>query len=154
MFGPIHHTGYVVTALEPAERQFAALGYERLLDPSDDPGYDVEILFLQRRGAQPGEPLIELIRPRSPQSATYAHTKESKLQIHHVCFVVEDISAAVPAARSAGMFQVGQVRPAPAIGGSAICFLFSRAVGLIELVERPPFPAIVTDGRDVSLAQT
>ena len=152
MFGPIHHTGYIVTALEPAERQFAALGYERTEGPTDDTGYDVEIVFLQRTGASAGEPLIELIRPRSPQSATYAHTKESKLQIHHVCFTVQDMAASVRAARTAGMFQVGQVRPAPAIGGSAVCFFFARAIGLIELVETPPFPTVVA-ARDASLAQ-
>jgi hypothetical protein len=135
-FGPIHHAGYIVTALEPGEQAFAALGYQRVRDPAEDPGYDAEIVFLRRRGAAPGEPLVELIRPKSSQSAVYAHTKESKLQIHHLCFAVDDIAAAVAAARSAKMLQVGQVRPAPAIDGSAICFFFSRAIGLFELVER------------------
>jgi hypothetical protein len=137
MFGPIHHAGYVVPELEPGERAFAGLGYERLLDPTDDDGYDAEILFLKRKGAAAGEPLIELIRPKSPKSAVYEHTKQSKLQIHHLCFAVDDMSAAIAAARSARMLQVGQARPAPAIGGSAICFFFSRAIGLFELVERP-----------------
>ena len=139
MFGPIHHAGYIVTSLDAAERHFATLGIERLRDSADDPGYDVEIVFLQRKGAAPGEPLIELIRPKSPQSATYAHTKESKLQIHHLCFSVDDIAAALAAAKGVGMFPVGKVRPAPAIGDSAICFFFSRSIGLVELVERPPF---------------
>jgi len=52
------------------------------------------------------------------------------------------------------MFQVGQVRPAPAVGGTAIWLFFSRAVGLIELGDWPPVPAIVRDRRDLSLAQT
>jgi len=69
----------------------------------------------------------------------FAHTKQSKLQIHHLCFEVEDMAGAVAAAQTARMFQIGQVRPAPAIGSSAICFFFSRAIGLLEVVERPPF---------------
>jgi methylmalonyl-CoA/ethylmalonyl-CoA epimerase len=156
MFGPVHHAGYIVTAIEPAEREFTALGYERLLQPKDDPEYQAEIVFLRRKDAARGEPLIELIRPISPQSAVYAHTKESKLQIHHLCFTVDDMAAAVLAAQSARMLRVGQVRPAPAIGGSAICFFFSRAIGLFELVERPAFssasiPASAEAVRGVSL---
>ena len=141
MFGAVHHAGFIVRAFDAAERHFAALGYHRLSEPADDPGYDAEIVFLQRSGAAAGEPLIELIRPRSPQSAVSGHSERNELQIHHLCFAVEDINAALAGVRSARMVQVGKVRPAPAIGGSAICFFFSDAAGLFELVERPPFPA-------------
>jgi len=139
MFGPIHHVGYIVKTLEPASADFQLLGYRALGPPVDDPAYDAEIVFLRRQGAVSGEPLIELIRPRSERSAVYAHTRESKLQIHHVCFAVDDLAAAVADARRGKLYQVGQQRPAPAFGGSAICFLFSRAIGLFELVERPTF---------------
>ena len=140
MFGAVHHAGYIVRALEPAERHFAALGYRRLFAPVEDPEYGAEIVFLERTGAAPGEPLVELIRPLSPESSVYGHTQRSDLQIHHLCYTVDDMSAALAAVRSARMVQVGNVRPAPAIGGSAICFFFSNAAGLFELVERPPFP--------------
>lgn len=141
MFGAVHHAGFIVRAFEPAERHFAALGYRRLAEPVDDPGYDAEIVFLARGGAAPGEPLVELIRPKSPASALHGHTERNELQIHHLCFAVEDINAALQSLRSARMAPVGHVRPAPAIGGRAICFFFSSAVGLFELVEKPPFPA-------------
>ena len=141
MFGAIHHAGYIVRAFETAERHFAAIGYRRLGSPVDDQGYDAEIIFLERDGAAPGEPLIELIRPKSPASAVYGHSERNELQIHHLCYAVDDMKAALSAVRAARMVQVGKVRPAPAIGGSAICFFFSDAVGLFELVERPPFPS-------------
>jgi hypothetical protein len=141
MFGFVHHAGYIVRAFEAAERHFEALGYLRLSDPVDDSGYDAEIVFLRRAGAAAGEPLIELIRPKSPESAVYGHTQRNELQIHHLCFAVDDMKQALAAVRSARMVQVGKVRAAPAIGGSAICFFLSNAVGLFELVERPPFAA-------------
>jgi catechol 2,3-dioxygenase-like lactoylglutathione lyase family enzyme len=141
MWGTVHHAGYVVQTLEPAERHFAALGFERVFAPVDDPDYGATIVFLERRGAAPGEPLIELIRPTSPQSIVGGHARRNELQIHHLCFAVEDIGAALASVRSARMLPVGQVRAAPAIGGSAICFCFSEAMGLFELVERPPFHA-------------
>jgi hypothetical protein len=139
MFGPVHHVGYIVAAIEPAAVDFQLLGYSPIGPAIDDAGYDAEIVFLRRAGAMVGEPLVELIRPRSAQSAVYGHTKESKLQIHHICFAVEDIQAAAAACRRGKVYQVGKQRPAPAFGGALICFLFSRAIGLFELVERPSF---------------
>jgi methylmalonyl-CoA/ethylmalonyl-CoA epimerase len=139
MYGPVHHIGYIVRAIEPAAADFQLLGY-RILGPAiDDPAYDAEIVFLRRDGAAAGEPLVELIRPRSEQSAVHSHTRESKLQIHHVCFAVDDLQAAVADARRGKVYQLGQQRPAPAFGGARICFLFSRPIGLFELVERPSF---------------
>jgi len=139
MFGPIHHVGYVVKAIDASAADFQRIGYRIVAPPVDDPAYDAEIVFLRREGAAPGEPLIELIRPRSEQSAVYAHTKESKLQIHHVCFAVDDLQTAVADAKRAKIYQLGEQRPAPAFGGAPICFLFSRPIGLFELVERPSF---------------
>ncbi len=139
MYGPIHHVGYIVTAIDPAASDFARLGYRPIAAAVDDLEYDAEIVFLRRERASAGEPLVELIRPRSAQSAVYAHTKESKLQIHHVCFAVDDIAAAAAEARQGKIYQVGKTRPAPAFGGAQICFLFARPIGLFELVERPGF---------------
>lgn len=139
MYGPVHHVGYIVAAIEAAAKDFRLLGYRAIGPSIDDPAYDAEIVFLRREGSVSGEPLIELIRPRSAQSAVYAHTKQSKLQIHHVCFAVEDIQAAVADARRGKVYQMGRQRPAPAFGGAQICFLFSRPIGLFELVERPSF---------------
>ena len=137
MFGPIHHVGYIVAAIDPAARDFERLGYRTIGAAIDDPGYDAEIAFLRRDGAASGEPLVELIRPRSAQSAVYAHSKQSKLPIHHVCFAVDDIAASIADVRRAKIYQVGPQRPAPAFNGAQICFLFSLPIGLFELVERP-----------------
>jgi hypothetical protein len=142
MVGAVHHAGYIVNALEPAERHFGALGFERLLAPVEDPGYGATIVFLSRRGAAVGEPLIELIQPMSSGSVVHGHAQRNELQIHHLCFAVQDIATASAAIRSARMLQLGDIRPAPAIGGSAICFFFSDAMGLFELVERPPFSSV------------
>ena len=139
MYGPIHHVGYIVAAIAPAAREFELLGYGAIGPTVDDPEYDAEIMFLRREGASAGEPLVELIRPRSEKSAVYAHTKQSKLPIHHVCYAVGDIEAAIADARRAKIYQLGQHRPAPAFGGARICFLFALPIGLFELVERPSF---------------
>ncbi|CAN5559350.1 VOC family protein [soil metagenome] len=137
--GPVHHVGFVVRTLEPAETLFGALGYARLADSINDPRQDAEIVFLARSGRVAGEPLIELVRPLSEASPVHAFGVESRMRIHHLCFSVLDIEQASTSLRRRRVTQVMPVVDAPAIGGRRITFFFSRGTGLFELVERPPF---------------
>jgi catechol 2,3-dioxygenase-like lactoylglutathione lyase family enzyme len=137
--GCLHHVGFVVRTIAPSEAVFAALGYDRLRAPIADSHQDADIVFLRRHHAAPGEPLIELIAPRSDQSTVAAFARESRFRIHHLCFTVDDMESALHAARARRMTQVSEILDAPAIGGRRIVFLFSRETGLFELAERPPF---------------
>jgi methylmalonyl-CoA/ethylmalonyl-CoA epimerase len=125
--------------MAPAEAAFGALGYCRVAAIVEDERQDAEILFLARNGAASGEPLVELIVPRSDRSPVAAFARDSRLRIHHLCFAVDDIEAALAPMKASGMSQVAPIVAAPAIGGRRIVFLFSREMGLFELVERPPF---------------
>lgn len=139
MFGPVHHVGLVTRDLQRAETHFRSLGYTPQGDVALDDRQGVEILFLTRSGSAAGEPLLEIIRPTSPDSAVYGFTTRNEYPIHHLCFTTQDIAAAVALARELRYYVVQEPVPAPAIGGSLIAFCYSRATGLIELVERPPF---------------
>ena len=94
---------------------------------------------LARSGALSGEPLIDLIAAAVGQLSVAAFARESRFLIHHLCFAVDDMEAALQPVRERRMSQVTPVVEAPAIGGHRIVFLFSRQTGLLELVERPPF---------------
>ena len=138
--GPVHHVGFVVRSLPGTEALFAALGYDRVGQIVEDPRQDAAIVFLGRRCAATGEPLVELICPRSEQSPVHAFSRESRFRIHHLCFAVDDIEAATAASvASRRVHPVTPIVAAPAIGDRRIVFLFSRETGLLELVERPPF---------------
>ena len=139
MFERVHHVGFVVDDLVAAERLFAALGYARRGDAVEDSYQRAEIVFLTRTGADSSEPLVELIRPLDEKARTYEFTKRNQFQIHHLCYATDDIAAAIAQARAARFTQVQPVVHAPAIGGSRIAFFYSRAVGLVEVVERPSF---------------
>lgn len=139
LFRSIHHTGFVVRDLAAAESRFAALGYTRRAESIEDDYQDAEIVFLRRDGYVPGEPLVELIRPRSEGSRVYEFAVKSKFRIHHLCYATQDIERAVVELTAQKFFQVTPVVKAPAIGESLICFFFSRETGLFEIVERPPF---------------
>ncbi len=139
MLGRVHHVGFIVVDLPTAEQHFAGLGYVRRGDAVADNYQRAELLFLARQGADPSEPLVELIRPLDEHARTHAFKRRNQFQIHHLCYVTEDIDAAISQARAARFSQVQPVVEAPAIGGSRIAFFYARSVGLFELVERPAF---------------
>jgi catechol 2,3-dioxygenase-like lactoylglutathione lyase family enzyme len=139
VFGRVHHVGFVVADLAAAEHLYGALGYARRGDVVEDAYQRAELVFLERNGADKSEPLVELIRPLDETARTYAFTQRNQFKIHHLCYVTEDIAAAVAQARAARFTQVQPVVAAPAIGGSRIAFFYARAVGLFEVVERPAF---------------
>jgi len=139
VFGRVHHVGFVVTELAAAERHFLALGYVRHGQVVEDPYQRAQLVFLQREDASAGEPLVELIHPVDEQARTHAFTARNQYQIHHLCYVTEDMTTAIAKARAARFSQVQPVVAAPAIGGSRIAFFYARPVGLFEVVERPPF---------------
>ena len=139
MFGPVHHVGMVTRDLAAAQTHFAAIGYSPIGPPTPDERQDLEIVFLKRHGATTAEPLVEIISPRSPGATVYRFTTRNEYPIHHLCFVTDDIASAVANARELRYYIVQEPVPAPAIGGSLIAFCYSRATGLIELVEQPPF---------------
>jgi methylmalonyl-CoA/ethylmalonyl-CoA epimerase len=139
VFGRVHHVGFVVRDLAAAEAPFLALGYVRISEPIEDSYQRAELLFVKRPGADGAEPLVELIHPLDETARTYQFTQRNQFQIHHLCYATDDIDAAVAQARAARFTQVQPVVSAPAIGGSRITFFYARAVGLVEVVERPPF---------------
>lgn len=139
MFGRVHHVGFVVAELDAAERHFLALGYARRGETVADSYQRAQLVFLVRQGGDASEPLVELIHPVDEQARTHAFTTRNQYQIHHLCYVTEDMSVAIAQARAARFSQVQPVVAAPAIGGSRIAFFYARAVGLFEIVERPAF---------------
>jgi methylmalonyl-CoA/ethylmalonyl-CoA epimerase len=139
VYGRIHHVGFVVRDLPRAERDFEALGYARRGPVVRDDFQRAELLFLVRVSATAPEPLVELIRPVDESSKTYSFTTRNELQIHHLCYVTDDLASACALALRQKFVQVQPPTPAPAIGGSQIAFFYGRPIGLFELVERPPF---------------
>ena len=59
--------------------------------------------------------------------------------VHHLCFGVEDIDAALARVRRAGLPVVGEA-PRPGAGGCRVAFLRPNSTGgvLVELSEKPP----------------
>ena len=83
-----------------------------------------------------GESEVELLEPREPDSPIAKFLARRGPGIHHVCYRVPDLDAALTRARDAGYRLVDEV-PRTGAGGCRIAFLHPRSTAgvLIELTE-------------------
>jgi len=85
-------------------------------------------------GLSAGEPLVELLEADDPASPIGRFVAKRGAGIHHICFAVDDLEAALERCRQAGIELIDNE---PRIGaeGKRIAFLHPRSTGgvLIEL---------------------
>lgn len=125
----IHHVGVAVASIDDVLEDYVALGYTVGTRVVDDERR-VEIAFVRN-----GDYVVELVAPAAAGSPVDGLLKKVGPSPYHLCYVVDDIAAAVRALRSAGYVRITAPSPAPAIGYASVAFLHHRRVGLIELVE-------------------
>ncbi len=87
-------------------------------------------------GLAAGESLVELLEPSSPESPIGKFIAKRGPGLHHICFAVEDLDAALARCRAAG---VRLIDDTPRLGaeGKRIAFLHPSATAgvLVELSE-------------------
>ena len=83
-----------------------------------------------------GDSEVELLEPRTPDSPIARFLERRGPGIHHVCYRVADLEAALSAARAAGYRLVDET-PRIGAGGCRIAFLHPKSTAgiLIELTE-------------------
>lgn len=83
-----------------------------------------------------GESEVELLEPTEPDSPIARFLERRGPGIHHVCYRVPDLDAALEAARAAG-YQLVDATPRRGAGGCRIAFLHPKSTAgtLIELTE-------------------
>ncbi|MBK7348998.1 MAG: methylmalonyl-CoA epimerase [Gemmatimonadetes bacterium] len=83
-----------------------------------------------------GDSDVELLEPRAPDSPIAKFLARRGPGIHHVCYRVPDLEAALAACRAAGYRLVDEV-PRTGAGGHRIAFVHPKATAgiLIELTE-------------------
>lgn len=87
-------------------------------------------------GLQAGESLVELLEARSPDSPIGKFVAKRGAGIHHVCFAVHDLPAALERCRQHGLRLIDEV-PRMGAEGKPIAFLHPSATAgvLVELTE-------------------
>jgi methylmalonyl-CoA/ethylmalonyl-CoA epimerase len=88
-------------------------------------------------GVAAGEPLVELLEAATPDSPIGKFVATRGPGIHHICFAVDDLDAALDRCRAAGVRLIDET---PRVGaeGKRIAFLHPSATGgvLVELSEQ------------------
>ena len=88
-------------------------------------------------GLEAGEALVELLEAESPDSPIARFVAKRGPGIHHVCFAVDDLDAALGRCRAAGVRLIDET---PRVGaeGKRVAFLHPSATAgvLVELSER------------------
>lgn len=89
-------------------------------------------------GLTAGDALVELLEAQSPDSPIGKFVAKRGPGIHHVCFAVDDLDAALDRCRAAGIRLIDE-RPRIGAAGERIAFLHPSSTGgvLIELTESP-----------------
>ncbi|WKZ56151.1 MAG: methylmalonyl-CoA epimerase [Bdellovibrionota bacterium] len=127
----LDHIGIAVqdlhAALELYERTFAA----KRLELESVPSHKVDVAFISV-----GDQTIELLAPRSPDSAIAKFLTNRGQGLHHLCFRVPDIVKALEFYRQQGV-QLIDSAPRPGSRGMQVAFLHPKSCGgvLWELAE-------------------
>jgi methylmalonyl-CoA/ethylmalonyl-CoA epimerase len=85
-------------------------------------------------GLSAGEPLVELLEADDPASPIARYLAKRGPGIHHICFSVDDLDAALERCRKAGI-QLIDEEPRVGAEGKRIAFLHPKSTGgvLVEL---------------------
>ncbi len=128
----LDHIGVAVVSIDDALAIYRALGLQEA-HREEVPTQKVVTAFLPV-----GESRIELIEPASEDSPVAKFLGKRGQGVHHICFAVRDIEAALKELESRG-FRLLNSRPVPGADGKRVAFLHPDSGNgvLIELAESP-----------------
>ena len=127
-----HHLGLAVRRPEAAQAFVSALGY-RIGKTVFDPGQNVHLALCTHAA----EPAIEIIWPSETKGPIEDLTRRHPAGIiYHVCYVAEDLAAALVELEAAGLrvICISPPTPAPLFGGRKVSFYNVIGIGLIEIL--------------------
>jgi len=128
-----HHLGLAVRQPQEAEIFLSAMGY-RMGEAVLDPGQNVHLKMC----AHDTEPDVEIIWPSDTRGPIDGLMQRHPAGIvYHVCYVSDDLAAALVALEKAGLRAVcvSPPKPAPLFGGRNVSFYNVIGIGLIEILE-------------------
>lgn len=126
----LDHIGYITDQLEETKTSFLSLGYTAE-ETVDFEAHKCRICFLRKDG----ETAIELVEPYEGNKSLCKLLKNG-VTPYHICYEVGNINEAIKELEQKGFVSLSKPLPAPAFDGREICYLWSREMGYIELVEK------------------
>lgn len=126
-----HHMGVATPDIDKTVAQYRNMGYEVDGAIVYDPRQNVNICFL----SHPSMPRVELLSPVDESSPVVQTINKNGVSPYHTCYTVANLDEAVKDFRGLKYMIVSKPKPACAIDGRRVAFLFHKDIGLIELVE-------------------
>jgi methylmalonyl-CoA/ethylmalonyl-CoA epimerase len=126
----LDHIGIAVRSLDERRNVYEALGLE-LSGEETVAEQKVRVAFLPVEGSR-----IELLEPTAPDSPIAGFLEKRGEGLHHLCFRVDDIVAAMARLRAQGLALLS-AEPQTGAHGARVCFIHPKSTGgvLIELWE-------------------
>ena len=124
----LDHVGIAVTSIDEGVKLYETLGLE-LEGTERVEGQGVTVGFIPV-----GDTSVELLEPLGPDSPIARHISSRGPGIHHLCFRVPDIRAAMSEMRNAG-YRLLSDEPQIGAHDCLVCFVHPKSAGgvLIEL---------------------
>lgn len=126
----INHIGYAVRNIAESISVFEKLGFCVTKEPMKDLPRKVEIAFMKNN-----ETVIELISPTAKNSPIDNILNKLGCVPYHLCFETNDLDRKVEELKNEGFIIIEKKNKAVALSKKNIVFLYSKIIGLIELVE-------------------
>jgi len=129
----LNHVGVAVRSLEQAlapYRDGLGLALQEIEEVASE---QVRVAFLPA-----GETRIKLLEPTGSESPIARFLEKRGEGVHHLCFEVEDLEAALERMRASGVPLIDQ-KPRSGAGGCRVAFVHPRGMAgvLVELLEKP-----------------
>lgn len=133
MIGRVNHIAIAVPDLDSAARRYRDLLGARVSAVQELPEHGVRVAFVEA-----GNTKVELLEPLGPDSPIAAFLERNRDGgMHHICYEVADLSAAVLRLTAGGARVLGDGRPRIGAHGLPVVFLHPKDFDgtLIELEE-------------------
>lgn len=133
MIGRLNHVAIAVPDLEAAIAQYSTALGANVGAPQDEPDHGVTVVFIELPNTK-----IELLYPLGDASPINGFLEKNPAGgIHHICYEVEDISAASAQLQATGARVLGNGTPKIGAHGKPVLFLHPKDFNgcLIELEE-------------------
>ncbi len=133
MIGRLNHVAIAVPDLDAASAQYASTLGADIGPPQDEPDHGVTVVFITLPNTK-----IELLYPLGENSPIAGFLEKNPSGgIHHICYEVDDITAAAAQLTASGARVLGDGTPKIGAHGKPVLFLHPKDFNgtLIELEE-------------------
>lgn len=129
----IHHIGYAVKDIDKALQEFIILGF-KILSKTEDFDRRIQIIFIEK-----DDYVIELISPLNLDSPIYKILKKNGPIPYHICYESDFFYEDLNNLKKLGWLIIEKPKKAIAINDKLVAFLYSKNIGIVELLEKNDF---------------